>query len=424
MDTIQSNIIDNKNILLGFANSMFQSSKIGDCGKSNWSKAIESKYVTQSKVEISHWDNFKNDITIMKENFNVTTYRISIEWSHIEPTLEIYDQEVLNKYKELAEHCVNLNIKPMFTLHHFNEPLWFYEMGSFEKLENIQYFVNFCKYVYSNLNEYVKIWCTFNEPAVYAFMGYVIGDFPPFQKINLFKSMEVLKNLLIAHTQAYKELKLINNDINIEIGIVHNVLIFKKLYDYDILGLLISRTFNEITNDALLIFFKTGIFSYVGLFGHKIEYINIDAVNSNDFIGLNFYANPVIGPNLKNIYGATHFNDQEMADMYLPLDHKGFSEAIDLIATLNKPIYVTETGIADMTDILRQKFLLQYFSVLDRKICDGANIKGIYLWTFRDNYEWNQSEKLFGFHDIKSNPKKSCDLLKSLFVTEDLLEYE
>lgn len=410
--------MDTNTVLLGFANSMFQSSKIGDCGESNWSDAINSKLVTQSNVEISHWDNFKNDISSMKENFNVTTYRISIEWSHIEPTLGSYDIEVLNKYREIVQYCNSLNIKPMLTLHHFNEPLWFYQMGSFEKEENLQYFVNFCKYVFENLNSDVKLWCTFNEPAVCAFMGYVIGDFPPFNRINFYKSMLVLKNLLVAHVEVYKELKKINNSSDVEIGIVHNVLLFKKLYDYDILGSVVVSTLNEITNDSLIRFFKTGKFTYSGFFGYNIEYENMEALNSNDFIGLNFYANPVVGPNLKNIYGATYFPGQDMGDMYLPIDPKGFAEAIDLIASLNLPIYITETGIADASDTLRQKFLLEYFSVLDRKIYDGIKIKGIYLWTFRDNYEWNQKDKLFGFNDIHNIEKPSAKLLKALFMPE------
>lgn len=405
--------------LFGFSNSMFQSSKIGDCGQSNWTKAIESKHVTGSNIEISHWDNFKNDIKMMKEEYKVVTYRISIEWSHIEPLIGEYDENVLNKYKELAEYCVLLNIKPMFTLHHFNEPLWFHELGGFEKEENIEYFVRFCKYIFTNLHTCVKLWCTINEPAIYAFMGYIMGGFPPFYKLNPFKAMTVLKHLLIAHVNVYKELKIINNSNDIEIGIVHNVLLFRKRYYYDLIGTLITNSFNELTNDVLINFFRTGKFNYSGYFGKSIEYENMDAVNSNDFIGLNFYANPVVGPNLQNIYGATYFPNQDMGDMYLPIDPEGLSSAIDLVATLGKPIYITETGIADSTDVLRQKFLLQYLCVIDRKISDGVNIKGLYLWTFRDNYEWNQEGKLFGFHDIKGNKKESCNLIKSLFTVEE-----
>lgn len=399
------------NVLYGFSNSMFQSSKLKDCGESNWTMAIKNKRVTDSTVEISHWDNITDDVLKMKETFNVTSYRISIEWSHIEPIQGLFNLDVMEKYKDIAKFCNSLNIKPMFTLHHFNEPLWFSEMGGFEKEENIQYFVNFCKYVFTELHNDVKLWCTINEPCVYGFMGYFLGSFPPYQR-NINSTINVLKNLLISHVQVYKELKNINPDVSI--GIVHNVLIFKKLYQYDPIAIYITNLFNPITNDLLITFFKTGKFSYQSYFC-TIDYENSDAINSNDFIGLNFYANPVVGPNIQNGYGATYFNGQIMGDMYLAVDHVGFSNAIDLVATFNKPIYITETGIADKSDKLRERLVEEYGNVISDKIKNGTNICGIYFWTFRDNYEWNQEDKLFGFHDVNGNPKNSCESLGEFF---------
>lgn len=408
-------------MLFGFSNSMFQSSLVGECGESNWSHAINEKKVTQSDVQISHWQNFKDDILNMKTKFNVTTYRVSIEWSHIEPLQGNYDINVLERYKELAKHCKSLDVEPMFTLHHFNDPLWFSNIGGFEKEENIKYFVNFCQYVFSHLNKYVKIWCTINEPAIYTFMGYFLGDFPPFCKLDAIKTMTVLKNLMIAHIETYHALKLINNSDDIEIGIVHNVLIFKKRYIYDPIGSVIINVFNEITNNVLMCFFETGIYHYQGLMD-SVHYENLDAMKSNDFFGLNFYANPVVGPNFQNLYGATCFPDQVMGDMYLPIDPEGFSNAIDLVSKFGVPIYITETGIADHTDELRQNFLEEYLQVIKDKVVNGFNIKGIYFWTYRDNYEWNQSEKLFGFHDKHGECRESCKLLQNFTFSSETVE--
>jgi beta-glucosidase/6-phospho-beta-glucosidase/beta-galactosidase len=223
--------------------------------------------------------------------------------------------------------------------------------------------------------------------------------------------MNTLKNLMISHVNVYKELRSINNSEDIEIGIVHNVLLFKKRYEYDVIGSIVINMFNEITNNVLIKFFETGVYDYDGFFGN-VYYENKDILTSNDFFGLNFYANPVVGPNFQNIYGATCFPDQIMGDMYLPIDPKGFSEAIDLVAKLGVPIYITETGIADQTDNLRQIFINEYLKVFDDKITNGYNIKGIYFWTYRDNYEWNQSNKLFGFNDKFGNKKNSCKILQ------------
>lgn len=396
-------------MLHGFANSMFQASYSTDCGESKWRSAMTNNTVTQSFVKISHWKEWKKDINNMKEEFNVSSYRISIEWSHIEPQCGQFDQTVLNEYKKIVQYCNSLNITPMLTLHHFNEPLWFSELNGFEKEENINYFLRYCKYVFEFLHNDVKLWCTINEPGVYAFMSYFLGGFPPHAR-SLYRTVHVLKNLMIAHTRLYKSLKCI--DESCQLGIAHNVLIFKRLYYLDPLGCIITNLFNPLTNDLVVEYLQTGTFKYNSMIAMiDINYSDESAPISNDFIGLNFYANPIVGPNLSNIYGATCKSNQEMGDMYLALDPEGFSSAIDIVSKLNLPIYITEIGIADHTDIIREKFVDQYMEIIMSK----KDIKGVYFWTYRDNYEWNETNKEFGFHTLDGEPKSSCLKLKKYF---------
>lgn len=59
-----------------------------------------------------------------------------------------------------VDALLEAGITPMITLHHFTHPLWFEEMGSFEKRENIEHFVNFCKLVFEEFSPKVKLWIT------------------------------------------------------------------------------------------------------------------------------------------------------------------------------------------------------------------------------------------------------------------------
>ena len=63
----------------------------------------------------------------------------------------------------------------VITLHHFTHPIWFEELGAFEKKENLDYFINFCEYAFENLKDLVPIWCTINEPSVFVAQGYFNG---------------------------------------------------------------------------------------------------------------------------------------------------------------------------------------------------------------------------------------------------------
>ena len=403
---------------IGFANSMFQSSG-GVCGESNWTEAARKGTVPKADIPISHWDNFEADLDLMQST-GVNSYRISFEWSHIEPEKNQYDSLILNRYMAFIDACLERNIKPMITFYHFNEPLWFTELGGFEKEENIEHYIAYCMHVFSIFGSKVSLWCTMNEPAVQAFSGYLLGQFPP-HKHSLELTVTVLKHLMKAHVDVYRELKRMPYGNIAQIGIVHNVLRFKALYSYDSFTSALTSELTIITDDLVMEFFKTGIFRYnMSILGINVHYQDPRAHEANDFFGLNFYANPVIGPNLTNGYGATCFPHQEMGDMYLPLDPEGFANAIDQVAQLGIPVYITETGIADRSDQLRQRFLMEYCAVLNEKLNQGIDIQGCYFWVFRDNYEWNEGgpegeeKRLFGFFNSMNEPKESVELLKQI----------
>lgn len=67
----------------------------------------------------------------------------------------------------------------MVTLFHFTYPLWFEELGAFEREDNIAIFVDFSKRVFSEYKDKVNLWCTINEPEVFVTGGYIAGTFPP-----------------------------------------------------------------------------------------------------------------------------------------------------------------------------------------------------------------------------------------------------
>lgn len=400
-----------KQLLLGFANSIFQSS--GEvCGNSNWTEAAKNGTVPLPGSSIQHWDNFETDLDQMVE-LGLNSYRFSIEWSHIEPEQGKFDEVVMNRYAEMLAACKARHIEPMLTLYHFNEPLWFTQLGGFEKEENIQYFVSFCKVMFMRFNQQVKLWCTINEPAIQAFTGYLLGHFPPHYH-NVQKAVEFLKNLLKAHVIVYQTLKELPSQEDTQIGIVHNALRFLPRYWWEPLERWVASFFTDITHNLLIAFFKTGHFDYDYKFLAHEHYDDPAAPTAFDFIGLNFYANVVVGFNTTNFFGATCFSHQEMGDMYLPIDPVGFAQAIDEIAALGKPIYITETGIADDQDRFRGKFLKQYFEVLQKKQQEGVDIRGLYLWTFVDNYEWSEGyTKKFGLFNADRGMRQSAEEFKA-----------
>jgi beta-glucosidase len=407
-------------ILLGYANSIFQSSGPRVCKPSNWSDAADKhpKKIPQAGESIQHWDNFENDIKIMAEQ-GCNSYRFSIEWSAIEPEQGVFDDDVMQAYIERFKICEKYGIEPMVTLLHFTEPLWFTKLNGFEEEYNLLYFTRYARKVFAKFHPYVNKWCTINEPAVQAFQGYLHGEFPPFAHRPQ-RALNLLTNLLKAHVKTYTTLKAEPGGHEAQIGIVHNVLKFipkpQPTWFKNKVTTFLASYLSEFGNNIVMKFLKTGSICLDWWTASK-KYQDDTAPSSFDFVGLNFYGNAVLGFNAKGLPDADCFEGQVLSDMFVPCDPKGFAEAIDDVAKLGKPIYITETGIADndldnnKDDTRRQNLLKEYLAVFQQKVAEGVNILGLYWWTFVGNYEWNQGyTKDFGLFGKNRQPRKSTSI--------------
>ncbi|HEC34513.1 MAG TPA: glycoside hydrolase family 1 protein, partial [Chloroflexi bacterium] len=106
-------------------------------------------------------------------------HRLSVEWSRIEPEEGRFDDAALGRYRAMLRALGERRIEPMVTLHHFTNPLWLAEMGGWENPRAVPLFERYVARVVEALGEFCDLWCTVNEPNVVAFLGYVMGVFPP-----------------------------------------------------------------------------------------------------------------------------------------------------------------------------------------------------------------------------------------------------
>jgi beta-glucosidase len=56
----------------------------------------------------------------------------------------------------------------------------------------------------------------------------------------------------------------------------------------------------------------------------------------------------------------------------------------------NKPIYITENGLADMRDTKRAKFIKDHLFWVSKAIQEGIGVKGYFCWSLLDNLEWDK----------------------------------
>lgn len=133
-----------------------------------WYYEQMGKLPYKSGKACNHWELYKDDIVLM-HSLGYDAYRFSIEWSRIFPKADKIDETALNKYREIIELLLEMEIVPNITLHHFTSPLWFMQKGGFAKEENLKHWEKYVEIV-SKILEGVQFVATFNEPLVFHFL--------------------------------------------------------------------------------------------------------------------------------------------------------------------------------------------------------------------------------------------------------------
>ncbi len=381
--------------MFGFGNAEFQVSGATHCPDSNWAAW---KYGKNSGIACDFWNLYEKDIWLAKK-MGANAFRISIEWSTIQPTQDSWNQDAINHYHQVINCIINHDMAPVITLHHFTDPIWFSNLEGFENEENIDYFVDFCKKIFIEFSPKVTFWCTINEPTIYAFMGYVLGLFPPGYRANLNRAGNVLKNMLKAHVKIYYALKKLPYGKQAQIGIVHQLLRFEAYHSWNKLDKALADFFTTITHTAAFNFLKTGNFSWKFARSKPVYYQDNSAPYSFDFIGLNYYSRVLI-----NFLQPSHAPGEIMTDYQYAMYPIGVYNAIKEISQLGAPIYITENGIADARDDRRPLLIQQYLEKVAQAINEGYDVRGYFWWTLTDNFEWHEGySKKFGIFEMNYN---------------------
>ena len=96
-------------------------------------------------------------------------------------------------------------------------------------------------------------------------------------------------------------------------------------------------------------------------------------------------------------------------DMPYALYAEGLYRAIQRMSELNKPIYITESGVPDPTDTVRTGYLIETVRALWQAVNYNFPVRGFFHWSLLDNFEWSE-----GF-----DPRYNFGLYKTNFKTQE-----
>ncbi|RHN56530.1 putative beta-glucosidase [Medicago truncatula] len=448
------------NFIFGASNSAYQyegSAKEGGKGTSIWdtfTHKYPEKIIDRSNgdVSIDGYHRYKEDVGIMKY-MNLDAYRLSISWSRILPSIEVF-----------------------VTLFHWDLPQALEdEYGGFLSPRIVNDFRDYAELCFKEFGDRVKYWITINEPSTYCTGGYVVAIFPPgrcsdWQNLNCTggdsgtEPYLVAHHLLLAHAAAVQVYKtkyqvplLLKSQTTSQKGWIGIAL--QSYWFVPFSNSKSDERAAERAIDFMLGWFMTPLTTgdypqhMRSLVGQRLPKFSEEQTRllngSFDFIGLNHYTSRYAAnaPNLNTTIpcyltdslanltterNGIPIGPQAASDWFYSYPI-GFKKLLVYIKEKykNPLIYVTENGIDEkndptlpleeaLKDIDRIHYYQDHLSYLQSAIRIGVNVKGYFAWSLLDNFEWGEGYTVrFGMNfvdynnDLKRYQKLSAQWFKN-----------
>jgi beta-glucosidase len=405
--------------LLGAATASHQVEGGNDNDWSEWEKGSFSdgtphiKHRDMSGAACDSWNRFATDVALLRE-LGANAYRLSVEWSRLEPEEGAWNEEAADRYLEWMRMLRAHGIQPLVTLNHFTLPRWVAAGGGWTNDRTVEWIAAFTRRVARKLGSEVDLWCTLNEPNVLMAFSYMQGHWPPGVK-DAKLGLRVLARQLQAHARMARELRE-NDTVDADgdghatrVGIAHHVRIFQPATRWPLDRLMAGFT-DHLFNQLLVDVHRTGRIqmSVPGL--ADIDEAVPDLKDSYDYLGLNYYSRDMVradfrSPTLSRQYVA---EARPVNDLGWELYPEGLYQVLKRYGRVGLPLYVTENGMADGKGERRPGFLREHFEALLRAAHEGVEVRGYFHWSLLDNFEWAEGfEPRFGlFRTDYGSPDK------------------
>lgn len=411
----------NDNFVWGFASSAFQMEGAlteGGRGRSIWDSFVETpgKIWGNCKPEPSSdfYHKYKEDIAIMKE-MGITGFRFSLSWPRILPEgIGRVNQEGIDFYNNVIDELIANGIEPYITMYHWDFPEALQEKGGWVNPEVINWFSEYAAVISKAFSDRVTYFITLNEPQCFSGISFLHKDHAPGIELSYEDQFLQVHNMLRAHGAAVRALRA-NAKRPIKVGYAPTCGMpypyTESKEDIEAARTVLFNCPDDMSNwtwqvawfsDPVFLgkYPEDGLKKY-GKWLPKITEEDMKLISEPlDFMGENIYNGYAIrmGKDGKPEYVerdpgyAITGNDWPMTPECFRWGLKYLYERYKM------PIYVTENGTCcrdwvsmdgRVHDPMREDFLRRYILAMKKAMSEGVDIRGYFVWTLTDNFEWN-----------------------------------
>jgi beta-glucosidase len=409
-----------KDFLWGVATSAYQTEGAYDLdgkGISVWDKFSHKGNIKDGQtgdIACDFYHKYPGDISIIKD-LNFKAFRFSLSWPRILPAGKTkVNQKGIDFYQKVIDECLKQDIEPWITLFHWDLPQALQDRGGWKNREIVDSFSEYALLCASSFGDRVKNWMVLNEPFAFTTLGYALGMHAP-GKYGLKNFIPAVHHAALCQGIGGRILR--DNVKNARVGTTFSISAVDPFEQKEENQLTVKR-YDALLN-RLFIEPACGLgYPVADLpFLSKIEkYIRPDDPSllkfDFDFIGVQNYTRVVVRNNefMPYLHGIPVSPKRKKLGPVTEMGWEVYPEGIYRALKFYKKypvrdIYITENGAA-FKDILtgdkihdtdRINFFKAYLDQILKVKREGINVKGYFVWSLLDNFEWAEGyTKRFG----------------------------
>jgi beta-glucosidase len=366
-------------------------------------------------VACDHYHRYREDVALMRD-LNAGVYRFSLAWPRLQPD----GRGPLNEagvafYDRLVDELLGAGIRPWVTLYHWDLPQVLEDEGGWPERQTAQRFADYAAAVHARFADRVADWTTLNEPWCSAFLGYASGHHAPGRQ-DPAAAVRAAHHLMLGHGLAVQAMRAARGDLRygITLNLHPSAPATASAGDQEA-----ARRVDGVTNRIFLDPILAG--RYPGdVLADLAPITGADHIRAGDekqisqpldLLGVNYYRRNIVraipagepGHPEAAMVGASDIElvrtGKPATAMGWEIDPTGLHDILTRISRdyASPPLYITENGAAfpdtvaadgAVHDPERIDYLDGHFRAAHRAIQDGVDLRGYFVWSLMDNFEW------------------------------------
>jgi len=376
-------------------------------------------------VACDHYARYREDVGIMRA-LGLPSYQFSVSWARVMPDgTGRVNARGLDFYDRLVDALLEAGVAPMTVVYTWELPERLADLGGWTNRDCASWMAEYATVLFERLGDRVGHWLTMCEPMSVAHYGYVVGELAPGVR-DVHAGLRATHNVLLGHGRTVEAFRA--SGARGEIGIINAMADIRAASDRpeDVAAAERTRAYyHSLYLDPIV----------RGSYPAELQEWFADAwpavpdgdlatiSTPMDFIGIDPYdgsmvaddpggagtggvadeigaAGP-IGDGLARMLGVRVVPPEgPFTDVGWEITPQGLYNVLRWLHERYEgmPIYITEIGaVFDDTvgadgrvdDPARRDYLRDHLLAAHRAIADGVDLRGCYVWSFTDTWEYN-----------------------------------